>query len=553
MSFFDLLRMSLSSLWRRKLRTFLTVLGVLIGTTSIVAMLSLALGMKAMIMSEYASMGNIKQINVTADSGYSSSSKIDMTKLLTDTNLKSMSKLAHVTSATPVLDLSISMKSGKYSGWSELYGVDESVIKSQKLGKGSYPDSSSGQLQILAGNGIITNFSYMSGENSIDYYSTGELPDVDLMKDVRQLIYSGDYSSSDSSSTVTDDTQMDTASANTGSGTGGTSGTTTKLYSGAESSGTNYSSTSGTTTADSGSAVSKDAGTSAGTTSGNTTGSDKTNSGTGTSGSTDSTNTSASSSVSTDTSDTSAISSDTTSSNLVIRAKITGIMDGTPDDYTTYSQYLLTDIDALKGYLVHSFGKANIPGQPKRNGKPLNEWVYNSFVITVDNIDNVEEVQREIQDLGFTAQSNKEALESGQKTIQIIELVMGGIGMIAFLVAAIGIANTMMMSIYERTKEIGVMKVLGCDIRDIRKMFLGEAGFIGFIGGVIGLGFSFGISCIINNFAAASGEMSGNISMIPWWLAIVAVAFSTLMGMLAGYFPAKRAMKLSPLAAIHTE
>ena len=144
--------------------------------------------------------------------------------------------------------------------------------------------------------------------------------------------------------------------------------------------------------------------------------------------------------------------------------------------------------------------------------------------------------------------------------IGIVELVLGAIGMIAFLVAAIGIANTMMMSTYERTKEIGVMKVLGCDMKDIRMLFLSEAGFIGFIGGVAGLAFTMTLSAIANIFyaayAASQPGMSGldaRISVIPWWLVLGAIAFATLMGMLAGYFPANRAMKLSPLAAIRNE
>ena len=158
-----------------------------------------------------------------------------------------------------------------------------------------------------------------------------------------------------------------------------------------------------------------------------------------------------------------------------------------------------------------------------------------------------------IQDMGFSASSNKDLIDSAQKSLQIVELVLGGIGMVAFLVAAIGIANTMMMSTYERTKEIGVMKVLGCDMRDIQKLFLAEAGFIGLIGGLVGLLMTFGISLVLNHFTANMDGINGNISVIPWWLALAAVAFSTLMGMIAGYFPARRAMKLSPLAAIHTE
>ncbi len=123
-------------------------------------------------------------------------------------------------------------------------------------------------------------------------------------------------------------------------------------------------------------------------------------------------------------------------------------------------------------------------------------------------------------------------------------------------VAAIGIANTMMMSIYERTKEIGVIKVLGCDMGNIRNMFLMESGFIGFLGGVIGLMISFGVSYAMNNFLGLGQAMmgvEGDISRIPLWLAASGVVFAVFVGMAAGFFPSLRAMKLSPLAAIRNE
>ena len=108
----------------------------------------------------------------------------------------------------------------------------------------------------------------------------------------------------------------------------------------------------------------------------------------------------------------------------------------------------------------------------------------------------------------------------------------------------------MMMSIYERTKEIGIIKVLGCDLGNIRTMFLMEAGFIGFFGGLIGLILSFIISAVINLVA---GEYYQGISYIPAWLVLVSMIFAVLVGMVAGFFPALRAMKLSPLAAIRNE
>ena len=130
--------------------------------------------------------------------------------------------------------------------------------------------------------------------------------------------------------------------------------------------------------------------------------------------------------------------------------------------------------------------------------------------------------------------------------------MLGGIGAVSLIVAAIGITNTMMMSIYERTKEIGVMKVIGCDMRDIRTLFLMEAGFIGLIGGVVGIGFSFLISFIINQIVMKMG-MEMTLSYIPLWLAGSSVGFAILVGMVAGFFPALRAMRLSPRAAIRNE
>ena len=113
---------------------------------------------------------------------------------------------------------------------------------------------------------------------------------------------------------------------------------------------------------------------------------------------------------------------------------------------------------------------------------------------------NFNEVQKIINDMGFQANSNMDWLEQSQKQSNMVQAVLGGIGAVSLFVAAIGIANTMMMSIYERTKEIGIIKVLGCDMGNIRNMFLLESGFIGFMGGVIGIILSYGISFIANKF-----------------------------------------------------
>ena len=475
MSFYDLMIMSMGNLWRRKLRTVLTVLGVLIGTTSIVAMLSLAFGMKQMIMDEYASMGSVTQIMISGGGGGdmdSSSSQTDTSTMLTETNMQMFQDMEHVKNVLPQLSFDGNMQSGRYSGYGNLIGVDQSILDSQELEKGDIPQKgSAGTLQVIAGNQILTGFGYVQGDEYVDYYSTGELPNIDLMTQIRQLQVYNEMADTSSDAGSTDDS-ADASSDSTG---------------------------------------------------------------------TDSS------------ADDAAVQPEEDNSTLNFRIKVAGIMAGGVDEYNTYSNSLLVNIDDLKSYLTKNFGKGNIPGQPKPNGKPMNEWVYSTLVVDVDDASNVDSVMKDIQDMGFSASSNKDLLDSAQKNLQIVELVLGGIGMVAFLVAAIGIANTMMMSTYERTKEIGVMKVLGCDMRDIQKLFLAEAGFIGLIGGIVGLGLTCGVSALINHFAVSMGGMKGNISVIPWWLALAAVAFSTLMGMVAGYFPARRAMKLSPLAAIHTE
>jgi len=223
------------------------------------------------------------------------------------------------------------------------------------------------------------------------------------------------------------------------------------------------------------------------------------------------------------------------------------------NSWSSYGYNVYCNLEVLKPYLQRVFKNKVIPGQPTTSsGKPYKELYYNQLYVYVDNIDNVKGVQEQIQSLGYQTYSNADWVESTQKQYANIQAVLGGIGAVSLLVAAIGITNTMMMSIYERTKEIGVMKVLGCDMRNIQAMFLIEAGYIGFLGGVVGLLFSYGISVVINRISEASGNMS-TLSYIPPWLAGMSVIFAVIIGMVAGFFPSRRAMKLSPLAAIRNE
>ena len=148
-----------------------------------------------------------------------------------------------------------------------------------------------------------------------------------------------------------------------------------------------------------------------------------------------------------------------------------------------------------------------------------------------------------------------------QGELGVVQMVLGCLAAISLLVAAIGITNTMIMSIYERTREIGIMKVLGCFISNIRVVFLMEAGMIGLLGGAIGTVISYIISAVMNTlgsdtFANMFGiytDGSSPISIIPIWLVLLALAFSTIIGLISGFYPANRAVKISALEAIKNE
>ena len=206
--------------------------------------------------------------------------------------------------------------------------------------------------------------------------------------------------------------------------------------------------------------------------------------------------------------------------------------------------------------LKKEFAGRAIPGQPTtKSGKPYKEFCYSYAQVKVDELDQVNAVAEMIRGMGYEVETNAEYLETMKSQFAIVQAVLGGIGAVSLLVAAIGIANTMMMSIYERTKEIGVMKVLGCRLSNIRTMFLMEAAAIGLIGGAVGNLLSFGMSGAINFITGRGAAMGfdGNISYIPWWLVLLSMGFAVMVGVTAGYFPARRAMRLSPLAAIRSE
>lgn len=197
------------------------------------------------------------------------------------------------------------------------------------------------------------------------------------------------------------------------------------------------------------------------------------------------------------------------------------------------------------------------------DGKPIeekagSEIAYDNLKVVVEDVENLPQVEESIRKAGFDTQSEAGSAEEIKKSNMVVTMILGGIGSVAFIVSAIGIINTMLMSIYERQKEIGVMKVIGASVDDVRSMFLIESGFIGFFGGIVGLIISLIVGIAINSLAAKSGffgSMNGEASkiiIIPIWLSLVGVGFSSMVGVLAGYIPARRATRLSAIEALRS-
>lgn len=251
---------------------------------------------------------------------------------------------------------------------------------------------------------------------------------------------------------------------------------------------------------------------------------------------------------------------------VICDVKITGIMQSDDRNYES-KYYSFMDVKDLQR-LYKEYKKAfKIKEESSRYGGSQSADVYTEVKVKVDNIDNVSAVDDAIKELGYDTYSLDSIREPMQKQMQQQQIFLGGLGAISLLVAAIGITNTMIMSIYERTREIGVMKVLGCKLSNIRMVFLMEAGLIGFWGGVFGIGISMGISKLLNYVASTGGGgflagmfgggmglgMGGELSVIPPWLIVSAIIFATVIGLVSGFYPANRAVKISALEAIKHE
>jgi putative ABC transport system permease protein len=183
---------------------------------------------------------------------------------------------------------------------------------------------------------------------------------------------------------------------------------------------------------------------------------------------------------------------------------------------------------------------------------------YDEIAIRAASLNDAVQIVDRLSALGYEVQSVKVMLDIANRGMIILQTMLGSVGALALLVASIGIANTMIMSVYERTKEIGILKAVGAAPGQIRALFVIEASLIGLLGGVVGTIVGWLLGKGLNWLALRIMEwqdvlVQGTFFVVSWWLVLVALAFGTLVGLLAGLYPAARAARLAPLDALRYE
>ena len=490
MSSIDILSMCLRNLFKRKLRTILTVLGVTVGTASIVVMISLGLAINLKFEQQIENMGDVTLITINSMSYWSDSGSVIVTRadglstagpggppVLTDEAIAEIEKIPNVLIATPVERMNLYFKSGSYvmDNWNAI-GIKMEAIDTLgvKIAEGRMPEPGE-QNTVIFGAFAEAMFREPNDWNWWDRLNQMQMgeelePRVDLLND--KITMSVEYSYISSGQGMDDyDYDYDFIDDDYGS----PSFRPQDIY-------------------------------------------------------------------------------------------VAGIAEYKNDyqldigiifDIETLKK-LREDADRLQNNNNQSAGPEGGWVSARRGGR---QQGYEMAYAKVTDMAHTKEVNEKIQEMGFYAWYPTEWLDTMQEQARTNQNFLAAIGAVSLLVAAIGIANTMIMAIYERTREIGVMKVIGAAIRDIKWLFLLESALIGLVGGIVGVGVSFLASYLLNNARVAFfaqmfqyiGDPDSAVSVITPWLAGLALLFAAGVGLVSGYFPARRAMRLSALSAIRTE
>jgi putative ABC transport system permease protein len=206
--------------------------------------------------------------------------------------------------------------------------------------------------------------------------------------------------------------------------------------------------------------------------------------------------------------------------------------------------------------LANTISRENVTNAQSllRNGNTPRPVAYQSLTVRVKRAQSTTDVEDKIKTMGYGAFSVSDALEGAKRGFIILDIALALIGSIALAVSSLGIVNTMVMSILERTREIGIMKAIGGSDSDIRRIFLVEASVIGVLGGAAGvtLGWLVGraVNFGANIYIQRQGGTPGDLFALPFWLIGGAIGFSWVVSLLAGSYPASRAARLDPIQAL---
>lgn len=213
--------------------------------------------------------------------------------------------------------------------------------------------------------------------------------------------------------------------------------------------------------------------------------------------------------------------------------------------------------DILKLKIIGVSDESKFTYVPLNLLKKLGADKYSSVKVKVVQRKQVAAVRKTIESMGYPTNSVKDTVDQIENAFVIVRTVLFGFGFIALSVAAIGIFNTMTISLLERTHEIGIMKAIGGRDKDVSRIFTAEASMIGFLGGVFGVvsGWLLGqaINLLVNFLATSVGGQPNNFFYMPLDFAGYVVLFAFGISTLAGVWPARRAAKLNPLEALRYE
>jgi putative ABC transport system permease protein len=184
---------------------------------------------------------------------------------------------------------------------------------------------------------------------------------------------------------------------------------------------------------------------------------------------------------------------------------------------------------------------------------------FGQVTVRVDSEDNLKSVQQQISDMGYETYSLAELVDQVRFNVLIVSLSTAFMALVALVVAGLGITNTMLMSVLERTHEIGVMKAVGARDRHILGLFLIEGALIGAVGSCLGVLLSYLASFpgdrVAHSIVArkAQLQLEGSLFVFPWWLMVGVPMLVTLLTMLSAYYPARRAARVNPITALRHE